>query len=155
MGETTQRQESPAPPPSKGDLLTVVENVYFHPADRDIRQMDSRWCRNLGSFGEQPYERYLKANKEWQALDLGWIGEVGMLVIKNEEGTSGLRTEPLPESALGGVIEVCYAGAKDSETDSFLILPGESFRPHPKTPRNLRIRCPSGTARYHLFIIPR
>jgi len=150
---TTQRSKSPLPPPALNDLLTVVESVYFHPANRGIRQVDSRWCRNLLGVGEQPYERYLKASPQWQPVDLGWIQEVGMMVIRNEEGISeGLVIMPLPLDVLDRFIEVAYEGAKDG--DSVMILPGEALPFYPRTPKNLRIRCPSGTARYHLFIVP-
>ena len=154
-----KRAETPQPSPQPSDLLTVVEQVYFHPADREPRMVDSRWFRSLTTKGEQPYERYLKAGPEWQHLDLGWISEAGMVVIQNEEGPDlakkplpGQRTRALP-SEDPMTIEVRYASA--GEDDCFLVMPRESLRFQPTNAKEVVLRCRGGVAKYHLFVVPR
>ena len=147
----TRAPRPPAVPPPINDVLTVVESVYFHPVGRDPRVIDCRWHLLLRTSGEQPYERYLRAKPEWQPLDTGWVEEVGMLVIQNEEGDQSL-TNP-QDGASDVVIEVAFEGARDG--DSFLIYPRESLRFRPRNKANLRVRCPGGTARYHVFVTPK
>ena len=150
--------EASAPSVPK-DFLTVVETVYHRPFGQEPKSAEFRFSRELET-NEQVYERRLKVGEEWQPLDCGWLGDnVGMLSIHNHEGES-LQVNPTDEeqeSISKRIVELAYDYVDMSEYDygSWLVPPGESFRGYPRSPKELRIRCQSGTAWITLYLYPR
>ncbi len=132
--------------------ITVVETVYHQVMGDQPDCLESRFTREVESQ-EQPYRRNCKVGEEWQALDTGWLDEVSMLVIRNEEGTN-LQVHPTEEQKADLAKKVLLLSSTDSSTN-WLILPGESFRGVPSTVKNLEVRSQSGTIRFILYATPR
>lgn len=133
---------------------TVVETVYHQVLGEEPTSLETRYNRDLES-NEQVYERQAVATEEWKLLDCGWLsGNVGLLVIRNEEGKSRQTnpTEAEKEELAKRVIEVCHLG---SVLGGWFIPPSTSMRGYPSHPPSLRIRCLHGTAKYRLFLIPK
>jgi len=74
--------------------ITVVDSVYWSTEDGQPVQISSRFSRPLESE-EQPYIRRITVGEEWQPLDLGWVGKVGLLVLANEP--TPRRVQPTAE----------------------------------------------------------
>ena len=141
--------------------LTVVGRVYHQQYGKSPSEIESRFDRELESR-EQVYTRCLEATEGWQRLDCGWLGRVGMLVIRNEEGKlQGQNpTDAELERAARKVLEVTYSrgplkgNRNDTNRLCWLIMPGESMRALPTHPTKLYVRCQSGTAEYTVFLVP-
>lgn len=130
--------------------LTVLKTVYHRPEAGAARAQRARWTRRLAS-AEAPYLRTLTATATWQPLDCGWVEEVGLLLVTNDEGG---RPRPRPSAAdqaalAARTLELAY----DAEPP-WLIAPGESFVGRPGQARSLRVRCRSETARYTVAVYP-
>ncbi len=135
--------------------VTVVETVYHQHAGESATSIESRFARNLETQ-EQLYQRRLKIGKSWTPLDCGWLEEVSMLVIHNEEGQN-LLVHPTPEEkekTNAKVIEVSHTPNPNNNT-SWIIPPGESMRACPASIRDLYLRCRCGEARVTLNAIPK
>jgi hypothetical protein len=130
--------------------ITVLKTVYFRPADGQPTAYEARWTRPLAS-SEDPYVRTLTATTSWQALDVGWIKDAGLLIVLNVEGRVQHRRLAPEErqAAAARVLEI----AVGSEPP-WLVPPGESFVGQPADAKRLRIRCQSETAKYQVILIP-
>lgn len=141
------------------DRLTVVSHVYHQRAGKDPKSIESKFCRDLESKG-QLYEREMEATEEWQPLDCGWVTDVGMMVVLNQEGQN-LQVHPTDEereATAKKVLELAYDfhdGTGPCGLHSWLIPPGESFQGFPSQAASLYIRSQSGVAEYTLYLIPR
>jgi hypothetical protein len=141
----------PAPSPALRDRLLVVESIFHQSPGEDPYVTEHRFARSLQTK-EQPFTRKTTAGENWKSLDCGWIERAGMLFIINEEGKFR-QTNPTEEElreAAKKIIEVSFT----TNTDVWLILPGESMRAYPSNIRNLLVRCRSGTARITAHIFP-
>lgn len=131
--------------------VAVVETVYFQAhGEQPLPPIESRYYRWLNSE-EQPYNRNLKLTETWTRLDMGWLGDAGLLVIHNVP--ERLQTQPTDKERLAmanKVIELTY----DTANPEWVILPGESLRAHPTRAKDLFIRCRSGECRAYINVIP-
>jgi len=149
--------------PEVRDHITVVETVYHCPAfGGDAFVSESRFHRYLETY-EQCYERkHIKVEEEWQRLDLGWIGDCGMLVILNEEGLYAQCNTTDEEKARtkSKVLEVAFLSPQgqdipqEAPLGSWLVRAGETMRASPSSIPNLFIRCRSGRAYYTVRAFP-
>lgn len=135
--------------------LTVVESLYHQASGEEGMMVSSRFSRDLESDDQAYGPRRLKATEEWQPLDCGWVEEMGMVSITNEEGKrlQVNPTEKEKEATAKKVLELALTPNPDSLW-SFLIPPGESFRGYPST-QKLWIRSQSGITRFSNFVIPK
>lgn len=150
--ETIELMVEDSPPEDPRDRITVVEYLYFNPFGDQPSAVESKFSRPLTSKDEQPYERRLRVGEEWMQLDMGWLKEVSMLRIHNQEGQFRLinPTEEEIAESQKKVLEVRYQGS----SGTWLIPPGESMRGTPSSPHTLQIRCQSGDARFTLYAFP-
>lgn len=137
--------------PVRKSRLTVVETIYHQDADGQPTAVEANYARWLAS-DEHPFQRRLKVGEEWQRLETGWLEDVSLLVLTNEEG-KGLQTIPTDEERVALAARIVEVGTPGSEAD-WLILPGESLRGRPAAMRQLRFRCRAGTARCVLTLFP-
>lgn len=131
--------------------ITVVEQVYFQSFGEQPRLQESRYSHELDSF-DQPYERRLTAGPDWVPLDIGWVAEPGMILVRNDEGQffAFNPTEEQKGIVAGRIIELSYGG----DQLGWLVPPGETFRGCPSDARALKIRCQRGRAAYTLLVYP-
>lgn len=131
------------------DRLTIVETVYHRQYGEEATSVESRFTRELETQ-EQPYTRRLKVEEDWRSLDVGWIAQVGMLIIENTEGKFLHRnpTEAEKAETLKKILEIKHEGSEGC----WLILPGESMRACPSDASSLRIRCQLGIARFTIHV---
>jgi hypothetical protein len=139
----------------------VVDVIYHQPVDLPPTTMlgDAvRFSRELES-DEQPYERRMLATENWKPLDCGWISEVGMLLLRNDEGFFSVRPTPEQRAEVAlRVIELAFSSTfvtPGSDGERILVPPGESCRFFPKDAKSLRVRCCSGRAQYTISLAPR
>lgn len=76
-------------------LLTVVETVYHQCPTDQPSSVTSNFTRQLTGSDQQMYgPRRLIVGKEWMQIEYGWLkGTPSMVVIRNEEGHFGLRSD--------------------------------------------------------------
>lgn len=134
------------------DRLTVVGSVYHQSPTEEADGFEAQFSRWLETC-DQPYRRHTAAGEAWQPLDCGWLKEVGMLVVRNDEGRfqQTVLDESEKAEVSGKVLELGFAGA----AGSWLVLPGESFCGCPAAIAGLQIRCRQGTARFTVFAVPK
>lgn len=151
-GPVTMPQEMvPAKPVL--DTINVVETVYHRAGMAEAKSVHNVYSRTLTNADElQPYERNAKATGEWTPIDTGWLnGQVGMLCIKNREGTfTRIPTAEEKAECAKKVLELSY----DKGAHSFIVLPGESFRGHPQSMEGLEIRSQHDITRYTVTAFP-
>lgn len=140
------------------DRLTVVSRIYHQRVGKNPKSIECKFSR-LIEHGQQLYEREMEATEEWQPLDCGWVADVGMLVIINQEGQN-LQVHPTDEereATAKKILDLCYAvDVHHGIDDAFWsILPDEFFCGSPRDAKSLYIRSQSGIAEYTLYLIPR
>lgn len=149
-------QPRAVPPPAR---LVVVETVYHQAHGREPTSSITRYVRFLGT-DEEPYRKRFDVGPEWVQLPKTWIeGTPSCLVIKNE----GLPPAEVKETAaekearaavileLGVAVTVAGAGYVAPVAT---IRPGESVRFEPASVPSLRVRCPNGPVKAHVFLTP-
>ncbi len=151
---------------SSGARITVVETVYHRPDPHSqASAVQSNFIRKLLTDEQAWGPRSFKVKETWEPLDLGWLKDagVGMLVLRNEEGTHPQRN-PTPEEKAAieaSVVEVgvslqSYLSWSSEVVVPILLLPpGESLRITPTDPRLLMLRTQTGVARCVLTLFPR
>jgi hypothetical protein len=145
--------------------ISVVETVYHQLTDGQPIAVESRFSRSTET-DEQPYQRKITVTEEWKSIDHGWIEQVGMLHLSNEEGVfSVMPTEEEKQEVLEKIVEIgvaeiqSFANAKISFSPAnilvcLIILPQESMRVVPYDIPRLRIRCRKGTAKCIITLFP-
>ena len=110
------------------DKLIVVEQVYHQPFDAPAIVVETRTSRNLTTC-EQVYERRLVATEKWAELELGWIKNPGLIVVKNQPLSffQKIPTEAEKQEAAKKILLLQYRG----DSRGWLIHPGESMRAVP------------------------
>jgi len=141
---------------SGSDRLTVVQ-TFYHRGAAGISEFDCRWSRKLET-SEQAYERHEAAGEEWQPLSAGWLKEVGLLVVRNDEGRR-FDFQPSDEElarVAERVLEVGFRGPGAGPPEDFMLVhPCEALPLCPSRAGNLVIRCRCGQANYTVFAVPR
>lgn len=140
--------------PTPKNTLTVVENVYHQVVGEQPTMTESRFTRDLEST-EQVFTRHLVLTEEWKPLEVGWLDQLSMMVIKNNEGI-GLKQIPTKEQREEidqRVIEVSYT-PNSFKFMGWTIFPRESMRACPSDARLLHLRCRTGTARATITLLP-
>lgn len=132
--------------------LVVVESVYHQAGTGETTLVDSRFGRVLAS-DEQPYgPRRVGVGTSWQPLDLGWVQDVGMIVIRHEAPARASRPTGAESWPL---LEVGFLG-ENHEVVSLLVIPaGESFRGQLQDLSRWRLRSSGGVVRCSLSVFPR
>lgn len=158
------------PRPRPGPRLSIVERVYYqHHADVPAfsERQWSRWLKTT----EQPYQRQLVVNTDWQPLDYGWIEKPSLFIVTNEQGLhrSTVPTEEERADDASRVIEVavCFQAPAEKDRDMHsapksppviqpftTISPGESLRLVPVYPLAYLYRSLNATARCSVFVVP-
>jgi hypothetical protein len=132
--------------------LTVVEKVYHQRPNKDATVTQTSFSQSL-NYKDQPYVREeVEVGKDWEKVDLGWIGAVkcGYIIIQNME-----------KQGSANLLEVSFSN--DLETllptepvcPGLLIFPRDSLRIYPLHPNVLRIRARvhnSDTIKYNLTV---
>src|SRR6185312_8298003 len=97
---------SPKLKPTNRARLGLVCTVYHQQPGNEPISAESRFSRWLESE-EQPYLRKLVIGEEWTLLDCGWLEDVGMLLLRNEEGKFQVQpTEAERAEVMSRVVEV-------------------------------------------------
>lgn len=135
------------------DQLTVVETVYHLASGEEPTAAEVRFVRELETV-EQPYVRKLVIGEEWQPLDFGWVKDIGMFVLRNDEG-AGLQTMPTDEERAAIMAKVLELGTAAWDNCRWLIFPQDAFRATPKVIEGLVVRCLSGKAKATIYVYPR
>lgn len=128
----------PAGPTGKARVV-VVENVYHQASTGEIVLTEGRFSRLLKS-DEQPYgPRRLTLGGTWTPLDVGWVKEVGFVILRNESKDTGVDV-----------------GVWVGETTQALITlaPGESLRFQPTDASAWCLRSQGEAARCVLTVLP-
>lgn len=131
--------------------IVVLDTVYHQAGTDPPITAESKFSRVLAS-DEQPYVRRAKIGTEWAPLDTGWIKEVGLFLLVNEEGRRFMinPTDEEKKAVADKVIEVGLAGM-----EAFCVVhPGESLRLSPTDASVLRFRSRSEGTRFTLSVFP-
>lgn len=142
--------EKPQEPPDK---VTVVEQVYHQSSGNNPYQFSTGFCRRLKTK-EQTYQRTTTVGTDWEPLDCGWLYNISLLEIKNEEGKPGqfhMDDDDRAETAKR-IISLRFGVV--GQWPHILIPPGESCRFSPVSVHAIYISSQHGTARYTLTAIP-
>jgi hypothetical protein len=135
--------------------LIVVEHIYHQAINEQPVGVEARYTRHLMT-NEQPYRRKITVREDWQPLDHGWLGACSALHIKNEAAQYQMVPTPEEQREDDARIVELASGTNPVETgNSWLILPGETFRGQPKNLMQLYLRCQRGTATCWLMIFPK
>lgn len=135
--------------------LVVVETTYFQPESGSPYAVEARYGRVLSS-DEQMFTKTCKVGQEWIPAPSGWLeGQVGLLVISNEEGKSR-QTYPTEKEVAATQEKVLEIGF---DTGNYVqvfgqILPGEDMRLHPVNMQALRLRCRKGEVKSVVSVFP-
>ncbi len=65
--------------------LSIVEHVYYEIIGEQPLAVETIQSHLINS-NEQPFIRNIKIGSTWQEIDLGWIKDVGMIIIRNDGG---------------------------------------------------------------------
>lgn len=155
-GSLSKRPPSYLPPPKfrPGEMknrLIVVDTVFHQGAMEQPTAAESRFARWLDT-DEQPCVRKSKVGQDWKPLcDGGWLTQVGMLLLSNDEGRFLVVPTPKEEKEMAARILDVAQG----ETAVARVRPGESLRFEPVDLQGLRLRCQAGVAKYTVTMIPR
>lgn len=139
--------------PAKNARIVVTGYVYHQPATEQPFSVNLGFSRQLES-DEQPWIRKIKIGEEWQPLDPGWVKEVALLVLVNDEGEHRFQrvpTEQEKQDMKDRIVELGYLSPAQAKPN-WLIPPGENFRGMPVDLASLRVRCRRGEARCVLYL---
>lgn len=150
------KDHSSKPPRQLKGQIVVVETAYHQPINDQAKVVDNSYSCKIDST-EQPYgPRRVAVGEEWVPLDIGWIAEAGLMLLRNEEGrfTQKIPTEEERGEANAKVLEL---GFKVGEviTPISPIPPRQSIRSIPFDLKNLYIRSRKGQAKYTITLFPR
>lgn len=137
------------------DRITVIEQVYHQPEGKSPTLSDSRYDRLLESKG-QPYKRIeLEVSEEWQPLipQGCWLDKPGMIFITNEEGRY-FAVNPTQEELEAINRRVLLISERQTDLDSWMVHPRESFKGNHTNPLGLKVRCEKGQAKYNITVYP-
>ena len=130
--------------------ITVTDKTYHQVVGDQPVVFETRFCRDVKSE-EQPYCRKIKVGVEAKSIELGWIDEVGMLLLRNEEGVfTTVPTDEEKERMADKIVVMSVSGI-----DFCKLYPGESLRITPIGISAWTVRCLSSDgARCSLTVIP-
>lgn len=143
------------------DRITSSGITYHQQEGREASEFPISFERVL-KHSDQPYTRInLHATTEWEKLipDSCWVHNVGMIIVRNTEGTD-FQANPTSEEIEDISKRVLEIGTPEyynitGRTLAWLILPGESFQGSPSSKELLWIRCAHKTASYTLVVFPK
>lgn len=142
------------PPPEIPSRIIVVDQVSWVPGDSGQGQpYDARfvyWCKEKG---DPCGPRRFTANTEWQTLNLGWVDVPGFLLFQNEEGRPGIVQPAKAERQIAESKELEISLGDD--TNPLICGAHAGLRILVKEPAKVKIRCPQGTCRYLLSVMPK
>lgn len=162
-GQTPDLPDEPLPPPTRRPRVTVTGSVVHQlPGEQAKSAPRSRFFRWLDR-DEAPYERTVKVGRDWQPLDLGWVGDdCSLLILANS--TKLVTSVRPPQSEIDalyskvlevGVIVGMRADGSDRIQELFEIPVGEDCRiPSPRGAAAYRVRSTNGEAKYSIFAVP-
>ena len=134
--------------------LTVVEQVYYQREDSDLQCTENGFSRDLDTDEQQYVRGPMGVGEKWEKLDTGWVEEVAMIVVRNNEG-EGLKLQPTEEEkeeSAKKIIELSLDS--DIRGGVWLVPPGESFRGYPSNSSIVYIRCQYGETKFTITAIP-
>lgn len=146
---------TPLPELKEFDRLTVLYTVHHEHRGEQPVSVSLGHSRMLKTKDEV-YQRRLKVNEEWKAIDLGWVepANVGCIVIENQVGR-GRTVNPTEEELIADnrkVLEVSYT--QDSAKCD-LVPPGAPDVKWPADATSLYVRCQHGEASCRVTVIPK
>ena len=144
----------PALKPQSSSRFVFVGNAYFQSVDESPQVVELQLSEELAS-SEQPWSRKLKVGPDWKALDFGWLdGQVGFLVLQNEEGKrfQTIPTRSERAETMARIVEVKFEA--NGVTAAVLVRPGRFLACEPEGASRVYVRCRSGEARCTLTAYP-
>jgi len=146
--------------------LSLVQDIYHQASAQEPEQVSARYSRVL-SDNEQMYRRKTTLTDEWRLLDVGWVNNIGLVVIHNDEG-SNFRNQPSSHELMQvaqRVIEVCFipkqppnrdmhSPAKPKLLAHIIVRPGELVHFEPDEGAEVMWRCRFGSTRCTLYVVP-
>jgi hypothetical protein len=70
------------PSVSKASVLTVA-NIYWRPADIGKPKLTTVRYKLDAESSQEPYQRTMRIGPGWEPFDVGWVKEVGRVVLSN------------------------------------------------------------------------
>lgn len=145
---------TPLPELHNYDRVTIVVNIHHEHLGEAPVSLQSIHARLL-EYMEEPYQRRLRANGEWQPVidDNCWVpgAKIGYVVVENLEGQV-LTVQPTEEERRKSASKVLEIGYTNNSAEADLIYPGSIAIKTPSNASRLVIRCRSGEAAYKLHV---
>jgi hypothetical protein len=136
--------------------ITINDMVYHQVPHEQPKLVQTKFTRVLNT-GEQVYVRDTEATTRWVHVDIGWVKEIGQIIIRNREDRI-LYTVPTKEqlAALDKLtLEIGVKPEKADEPIPFaMIRPGESCRFEPVNDQTLWIRSREEKVKVQINAIP-
>jgi len=132
------------------DRLTVKLEVYYEQSEFDPAQVSCSFVQLLPQSQDQIYVRRILVGPEWQALDIGWVKEVGFILVENRPK----RFQAMPTEEEQAEVEKKVLSIRNSEASEWPIASGAFFFGKPQDISTVQIRCLSGETQAVVNIFP-
>lgn len=144
------------PKPIQKSRNVVVESVYHQPIDGPPVVVESKYAKALESE-DQPYgPRRVKIGTDWTLLDTGWVKDISILTISNDEGRmlQVIPNEVQLHLINSRIVEMAYLDESGKWVPVERIHAGESRRGRPLPGAKTALRCLNGTAKVTYTAFP-
>lgn len=140
-------------------LVTQVAATTYQVLGEQPRTVADGHTQRWLASDEQPYERKLRIGEEPQALDQGWVGKAGLMVLINDPARfQRVPTEQEKHDAEARVVELgqlTAAGGGYVFHPLILVRPGSRVEIEPaESVFQWHARCRRGEARCILWVLP-
>tara|TARA_R110002020_G_scaffold12409_6_gene45506 strand:- start:13422 stop:13910 length:489 start_codon:yes stop_codon:yes gene_type:complete len=137
-------------PSQDQDRLTARLDVYYEQAGSSPSQVSCSFATLLPKSEEQVYVRKINIEEEWKPLDLGWVENVGTVVLENRKKI--FQTVPTTEEIKAEEKKVVFIRNK-KETIGWAIPSGGFFIAATKG-EEIEVRCLSGSTKAVVNVFP-
>ena len=132
------------------DRLTARLDVYYEQIGATPSQVSCSFVSLLPKSEEQVYIRKIDIGEEWEPLDLGWVENVGTVVLENRKKV--FQTVPTEEEQESEEKKVVYIRNK-KETIGWAIPAGGFFMAVTRG-EEIEVRCLSGSTKAVVNVLP-
>ena len=132
------------------DRLTARLDVYYEQADSGPTQISCSYVTTLPKSEEQVYIRKITVEEEWEPLDLGWVENVGTILLENRKKI--FQNVPTPEEMESEEKKVIFIRNK-KETIGWAIPAGGFFMAATRG-EEIEVRCLSGSTKAVVNVFP-
>ena len=132
------------------DRLTARLDVYYEQSGTTPSQISASFVSLLPKSEEQVYTRKINIGEEWEPLDLGWVENVGTIVLENRKAI--FQTVPTKEETEAEEKKVVYIRNK-KETIGWAIPAGGFFMAVTRG-EEIEVRCLSGSTKAVVNVFP-